>query len=86
MSNTIKTKVNRVIAIAITLSLVFLTNMAMSFSSNNSKSAPKTSKNQQKIGITILPDSPRPKIGITILPDSPRPKIGITILPDSPRP
>ena len=71
-----KRNLKRFRSILVTMALVVLTNIAISYASNGTS----------KSGAAVLPDSPRPKSGAAVLPDSPRPKSGAAVLPDSPRP
>ena len=88
MTKSQKRNMKRFASVVVTMGLVVLTNIAISFAGNSGKAgiAILPDSPRPKAGIAILPDSPRPKAGIAILPDSPRPKAGIAILPDSPRP
>ena len=65
---------NRFFSILVTLALVIVTNIAISYGASTKATVP------------ILPDSPRPRATVPILPDSPRPRATVPILPDSPRP
>lgn len=87
MSKSQKRNFKRLSSIVLTMGLIVATNIAISYAGNNKAGiAILPDSPRPKAGIAILPDSPRPKAGIAILPDSPRPKAGIAILPDSPRP
>ena len=79
MSRSIHQKRNlkRLRSLLVTMALVIVTNIAISYGANGT---------HQKSGVSMLPDSPRPKSGVSMLPDSPRPKSGVSMLPDSPRP
>ena len=61
-------------SLVVTVIAVVATNIAISFADN------------QKSGVPIVPDGPRPKSGVPIVPDGPRPKSGVPIVPDGPRP
>ena len=66
----------RLRSVLITIFLVVVTNIAISYAGGDT----------QKAGSSLLPDAPRPKAGSSLLPDAPRPKAGSSLLPDAPRP
>ena len=65
----------RLRALLLTLSLVIVTNFAISFAISSEKS-----------GIATMPNNPRPKAGVATMPNNPRPKAGVATMPNNPRP
>ena len=78
---------NRFFSIVVTLALVIVTNIAISYGASTKATVPILPDSPRpRATVPILPDSPRPRATVPILPDSPRPRATVPILPDSPRP